>query len=194
MTISSRSPVSKRDPSASASAARTSPVVPVLPHVLGTKATAQVPVRHFVNPKLYDLRDRAICAPNERAQDCAPIFTHPATVITVFVLGMLLLGAGLWFMINYSLGRTRSITQLWRISVAIFLLITILGLIVPYRLRFSTGNLYGLLTIALLLEYAVFICAFPVQTPSDEHVEAVEFIRQFMKQEKEKQSLKSVSQ
>jgi hypothetical protein len=186
MTISSRSPVSKRDPSAPA--ARSPPVVPVL----GTKPAA--PVRHFVNPKLYDLRDRAICAPNERAQDCAPIFTHPATVITVFVLGMLLLGAGLWFMINYSLGRTRSITQLWRISVAIFLLITILGLIVPYRLRFSTGNLYGLLTIALLLEYAVFICAFPVQTPSDEHVEAVEFIRQFMKQEKEKQSLKSVSQ
>lgn len=127
---------------------------------------------------LADLRGQAVCPVDERAQDCHAVFAHPATVLATFVVGLLVLLAGARAMFRYVTGADRSVTAVWRASVLVMLLVTLMGIFVPYRLRFA-GNLYGYLTAGLILEYAVFTIAFPVQAPSDEHVRAADFVRDF---------------
>jgi hypothetical protein len=140
---------------------------------------------------LWDLRDKTLCDADERALDCHPLFTHPVIVVIIFTIGIILLLAGAWAMINYALGRYQSITGVWRISVMVFVMVTLLGIMLPYRLRFAY-NCYGLLMILLLIEYAMFLCLFPIQFPSDEHVEAANYLKDFIVKEKAKGSTTTI--
>lgn len=93
-------------------------------------------------------------------------------VIIVFLLGFFVFGWGLYVAFQYVKRRFDgdhvnweheyvSLNRLWWQMTLNLLLITLISLVIPFRLRNSL-NLYSVIWILLLFEYAIFVFCFPM--------------------------------
>lgn len=108
----------------------------------------------------------------ERRRDCADLLGHPIVVGLVFALGMLVFFWGLWAAASYLAGREGMLGLVWWQSSVAFVFVTVIAFGLPYRLRFGC-NLYGVIFVLLLVEWAILSACFPIARVTAEHVETV---------------------
>lgn len=110
------------------------------------------------------------------APDCPEFLGEPVVVVTTFAIGLVTFLWGLmaafryWYTGDQNMGRVW-----WQMSVAIMLL-TLMSLVLPPRLRFGY-TLYGLMSTILILQYAIFAFAFPLVLPSSDDLAAIRKLR-----------------
>lgn len=126
---------------------------------------------------MWDLRDQAHPPPPHPSRngpnvqpDCYPICCHPIVVIVVSVIGIIIFIWGLFLLVRYLRSTQKEafswISRLWWQTTINFLMVTLMALLLPWRLRGSL-NLYSVVWILLIIEYAAFICCFPaIKTPN----------------------------
>jgi hypothetical protein len=119
-----------------------------------------------------DLRDDVLPRDaKDRDRDCVTLLAHPAVVVTIFVLGMIVVFWGLILVHRYLSGqdsRAKFLGWIWWQTNLMFVMITVLAFGLPFRLRFTT-NLYGILFVTLILTYAALMISFPpINPPPDD--------------------------
>lgn len=113
-------------------------------------------------------------------KECHYIFAHPFVTITIFIFGFLLLSVGLYNLVRYmTVKEPGSINRLYMQTTIVFFAITIMGFLIPGRYRFGY-TLYGILTLFLILQYAIFFLCFQPPQASQKHLEAIEYVADWL--------------
>jgi hypothetical protein len=92
--------------------------------------------------------------------DCADILGDPICVIAIFVVSMAIFAWGCIAALRYALGKTNDMSMIWWQCGVSMMFITVMSLVLPIRLRFSK-TLYGVASVMLLAQYAVFAFLYP---------------------------------
>jgi len=129
--------------------------------------------RGWLGNALWDLRDKVHDVDlREKRRDLADILAHPVVVILTFVVGMFIFLWGVWAAASYIAGRDNNLVLVWwQMSIAFFTL-TVLSFALPYRIRFGF-NLFGILSVTLMMQYGLFMVCFPISWLTHEQVEAI---------------------
>lgn len=116
------------------------------------------------------------------APDCAAVFGEPWMVISIFVISTVVLTWGFISAWQYVRSGKKDIGGVWWQMSVVLMLITLMSMILPVRMRFGM-NLYGIATVALFVQYGIFMICFPMIYPSSSDLAMV---KQYVKQSKSK--------
>jgi hypothetical protein len=97
---------------------------------------------------------------------------HPVVVVVIFVIGLVIFMWGLWAAASYLSGRDPTLGYVWWQTSVSFVVITLIAFGLPYRLRFGC-NLYGVILLLLLVEWALMSICFPIAWITAEHVATI---------------------
>jgi hypothetical protein len=107
------------------------------------------------------------------APDCPPMFGEPWMVISVFIVGMMIFSWGLYAAYGYWKSPHKDMGMIWWQMAVSMMMISLMGMVLPSRVRFSP-TLYGLLSVLLIAQYALFVLMFPFILPSSSDLAAIQ--------------------
>lgn len=95
---------------------------------------------------------------------------HPLVVSASLLFGGCVFIWGLIAWKRYISGQVTHLGEIWWQTSVTMAFLVVTGILLPPRIRFSC-NWYGIVTFALLAQYAIFMCFYPLSFPSGEELQ-----------------------